>query len=135
MTAYRFFVNSLYYKAVLWIIHTSLLDRSYVFLGSLRICFGKEDILSSFLRRVNALEWPNSDIQLWFAIHSSLYSLGKFHVPIVLLFCRKQTLVIKPDKEHMQPHFLLLDIILSLKEREGILKVSFVIYFWKAWGK
>lgn len=59
-----------------------------------------------------------------------------FRVPIVLLFCRKQTLVIKSDKEeHMQPHFLLLDIILSLKEREGIWKVSFVIYVLESMGK
>lgn len=51
------FVHYLYVKAVLWIVHRSLLDHCYVYFRSCRICFGKEGILYSFLRRRNTLQW------------------------------------------------------------------------------
>lgn len=44
---------------------------------------------------------------LWIGTYAFLHSPELFHPPVVLLFQRKQTLVIKPDEgELLQPHFL-----------------------------
>lgn len=85
----------------------SLLDHGHVYLGSLRICFGKEDVIYSFLRRGKTLQSSKFWLLCCELLQTPFFTYLTCSIFLYsCYFWRKQTLLVKPDEELLQPHFL-----------------------------